>query len=164
MSTLNLALQNVSLARRSMDPEFEKLVHNKNTLLEVREAIEKSPNLGIALKDAMSAPLISVGQRFQAMEVKGKKVMVGIPATTEEQNALFEKVVKLDSSICKDKLGQKDLAKAKDLQEFLVTHAHSSQYMFQVSVIVLTVTTAKNILSESLKEFFLVFLFYLCHV
>ena len=130
----------------------------------MREAIEKSPNLGIALKDAMSAPLISVGQRFQAMEVKGKKVMVGIPATTEEQNALFEKVVKLDSSICKDKLGQKDLAKAKDLQEFLVTHAHSSQYMFQVSVIVLTVTTAKNILSESLKEFFLVFLFYLCHV
>ena len=43
MSTLNLALQNVSLARRSMDPEFEKLVHNKNSLSEVREAIEKSP-------------------------------------------------------------------------------------------------------------------------
>ena len=77
----------------------------------------------------MSAPLISVGQRFQAMEVKGEKVIVRKPAMTEEQNALFEKVVQLDSSICKDK---QDLAIAKCSQEFLVTHAHSSQYMFQM--------------------------------
>jgi len=76
MSTLNLALQNMSLARCSMDPEFEKMIHNKNSLSEVREAIEKNSDLGIALKDSMSAPLISVGQRFQAMEIIGKKVMV----------------------------------------------------------------------------------------
>jgi len=46
------------------------LLQNKNSLSE--ETIEKSPNLGAALKDSMSAPLISVGQRFQGMEMKVK--------------------------------------------------------------------------------------------
>jgi len=41
--------------------------------------------------------------------------LVGIPATTDKQSALFEKLLQLDLSICKDKLGQKDL---KDLKEF----------------------------------------------
>ena len=132
MSTLNFALQNVSLARRPMDPEFEKLLQSKNSLLEVRETIEKNPNLGCALKDSMSPPLIAVSQRFQAMEVKGTKVKVGVPATAEEQHALFEQVTFSDSCIRKDKLSQKDLAKAKDLQDCLESHAHSSQYVFQI--------------------------------
>ena len=41
MSTLNLALQNVSLARAEMQPEFEAKVKNKNTLQEVRDAIHQ---------------------------------------------------------------------------------------------------------------------------
>ena len=39
MSTLNLALQNVSLARKSMGDYAESLVKNKNTLSELREVI-----------------------------------------------------------------------------------------------------------------------------
>ena len=38
----------------------------------------------------------------------------------------------IDSSICKDKVGQKDLLKAKHLQIFLENHTHSSRYMLQV--------------------------------
>ena len=41
MATLNFALQNVSLARASMPPEFESLVRNKNTLGDVLAEIEK---------------------------------------------------------------------------------------------------------------------------
>lgn len=40
MATLNFALQNVSLARSSMPPEFESLVRNKNTLTEVCDKID----------------------------------------------------------------------------------------------------------------------------
>jgi len=72
MSTFNFALQNVSLATLLMDPEFEKLLPNINPLSEVNKTIEKSQNLGATLKDSMSAPLISVGQRFQGMKVKSK--------------------------------------------------------------------------------------------
>ena len=70
MSTLNLALQNVPLARSHMSPEFEMLVKNKNTLSDVQETSSKNPRLEAALQDSMAAPLTTVGQRFQAMELK----------------------------------------------------------------------------------------------
>ena len=47
MSTLNLALQNVS-------ERFEQLVKNKNSLSAVREAIQKCPELCSALRDPMA--------------------------------------------------------------------------------------------------------------
>ena len=43
MSTLNLALQNVSLMREDMDDASEKAVKNKNDLAEIRSAIEGKP-------------------------------------------------------------------------------------------------------------------------
>ena len=45
MSTLNLALQNVSLAKTSMPDRFEQLVKNKHSLPEIRECITKYPKL-----------------------------------------------------------------------------------------------------------------------
>ena len=105
---------------------------NKNTLSEIREATDKNSGLTAALKDSMSSPLITIGQRFQAMEVKGTKVKVGIPASTEEQAILFDHVSIIDLSLNKDKLTQKDLSKATALQEFLNVHAHSSKYVFQL--------------------------------
>ena len=59
MSTLNLALQNVFLARSSMTHSLKQLVKNKTTLSEVRGAIEKNPDLASALQYSMSAPLIA---------------------------------------------------------------------------------------------------------
>ena len=44
-----------------MDPEFERMIHNKNTLSEIREATDKNPGLTAALKDSMSSPLITIG-------------------------------------------------------------------------------------------------------
>lgn len=67
MSTLNLALQNVSLARTSMPDRFEELVKNKHTLTEIRECITKYPQLNDALRDSMAQPLITVGSRFHSM-------------------------------------------------------------------------------------------------
>ena len=49
MSSLNLALQNVSLAQTEMPDRFEKLVKNKNTMADVREAITAVPELNDAL-------------------------------------------------------------------------------------------------------------------
>lgn len=50
MSTLNLALQNVTLARNAMPERFEQVVKNKNSLTAVREAIENCPELCSALR------------------------------------------------------------------------------------------------------------------
>lgn len=43
MSVLNLALQNVSLERKQMDEESEKLIKNKNNMQAVRDVIKSHP-------------------------------------------------------------------------------------------------------------------------
>ena len=81
MSTLNLALQNVSLARNAMPERFEQLVKNKNSQTAVREAIENCLELCSALRDSMAHPLIAVSQRFMAMKTRENSVKLGLPAS-----------------------------------------------------------------------------------
>lgn len=81
MSTLNLALQNVSLARSKTSEKVESLLKNKNTLTDVRQV---NPEVGGALQDSLVAPLKLVGERFQAMRVKDSPVRLGVPATKQE--------------------------------------------------------------------------------
>ena len=83
MSTLNLALQNVSLSRLSMPSEFEALICNKNTLGDVRKEIKKKPELSDALHDAMASAMIAVGERFKSMKIKETAIKLGVPATEE---------------------------------------------------------------------------------
>ena len=45
MSTLNLALMNVSLARKKLPQDQERLIHNKKTLTEVREVTAHFPEV-----------------------------------------------------------------------------------------------------------------------
>ena len=44
MSTLNLGLQNVALARKEMPEEYEKLIANKSTLGAIRDVVTQNPN------------------------------------------------------------------------------------------------------------------------
>ena len=83
MSTLNLALQNVSLSRLSMPSEFEALICNKNTLGDVRKEIKKKPELSDAIRDAMASAMIAVGERFKSMKIKETAIKLGVPATEE---------------------------------------------------------------------------------
>ena len=78
MSTLNLALQNVSLAHSKMTDEFERLTSSLNTLTDVRNAVDKRPDLGEAFIDSLSSVMILLGQRFEAMKVKSQSVKFGV--------------------------------------------------------------------------------------
>ena len=132
MSTLNLALQNVSLARTKMSDRFEKLVKNKNTMAVVREAINAVPELHYALQDSMASPMITLGQRFQAMQVKDVPIKLGIPASDSELANQFQHVAFIDPSLTSTDLKATTLKKADAYQGFFKAHCHSSQYMFQV--------------------------------
>ena len=57
MSTLNLALMNVSLARKELPQDQERLIHNKKTLTEVREVAAHFPEVNKALVDLMQQVL-----------------------------------------------------------------------------------------------------------
>ena len=58
MSTLNLALQHVALARKLMDPDYEDILKGKNTLAVVDKVLqEENPGLREALRDSMEQPI-----------------------------------------------------------------------------------------------------------
>ena len=132
MSTLNLALQNVSLARTSMTHQCEQPVKNCNSLSDIRKMIQKHPDLCGALRDSMSAPLINVGTRFGSMKVKENPVRLGVPASESNMNDQFQHARFIDPSLEPENLTAKDLAKATSLMNFIKTHCHSSNYVFQI--------------------------------
>ena len=130
MSTLNLALENVSLARTKMPNRFELLGRNKNTMADVREAITAVPELKDALQDSMARPMISVRQRFQEMKVKGVPVKLGIPDSDDDELAQhFQHVAFIDPSLSPTDLKAATLKKADACQGFFKAHCHSSQYI-----------------------------------
>jgi len=54
MSTLNLALQHVALARKPMEENFEDMLRSKNSLANVRKVLrEDNPGFQEALQDSM---------------------------------------------------------------------------------------------------------------
>ena len=132
MSTLNFALQNVSLARSKMTDAFEECIHNKNTSSDVRSAIAETPELGEALVGSLSPVMILLGQRFQAMKLKGQTIKLGVPATEAEMTELFSHCTFIDPSLEPSKLSQKDLKNASALQSFWAKHCHASQYVYQI--------------------------------
>ncbi len=90
MSTLNLALQNVALARKPMEEDFEQLLKSKTNLKEVRKATEGNPGLGDALMDSMSSPITLLCDRFRAMKLKDEPIAVGFPASEKEMQVTLE--------------------------------------------------------------------------
>ena len=85
MSTLNLALQNASLARTSLSHQFEAVVKNKNTLAEIRESIKTHPELRGALRDSMS--------------VKDNRVNLGVPASEAHIDEQFQHALFIDPAL-----------------------------------------------------------------
>ena len=132
MSTLNLALQNVSLARAAMDPEFEGMIRNKCTLTELRAAIDKSPPLAVALRDSMSPVIARLAQRFTQMKLKEEPVLCANAASDEEIDQYFELVHFIEPSLSQDNLTVKALESCSSLKKFLDTHCNSSHYVFQI--------------------------------
>ena len=132
MSTLNLALQNVSLERFAMPPEHERAVKGKSTLADLHGTISKDPALEAAIQDSMAPPIALVGRRFQSMKMQENCVKVGVPATEQNIDEMFQHVLFVDPSIpCTDRTA-KGLQNAKSLQKFLKTHCHCSHYVFQI--------------------------------
>ena len=94
--------------------------------------IEKNPDLASSLQDSMSAPLIALSKRFQAMKVKENPVKMGIPASDSRIDEQFQHALFIDPSLVKYKLTAKDLASASSLKKLIETHCHALSYAFQI--------------------------------
>jgi len=121
MSTLNFALQNVSLARSEITDEFESLVHTQCNQ-KVTCFGGSSCGLNGSCNDCNQS-------MFQAMKLKGQPVKVGVPATEAE---LFAYSAFIDPSLEYDKLMKVDLKNAIALQSFWEKQSHASHYVYQI--------------------------------
>ena len=132
MSTLNLALQNVSLCRKEMSESNEQLIRNKSTMKEVREVITRREDLGKELQDSMAAPMIALSARIQALTLKDEKFSIHTPASDSDINQFFDYARFIEPKLNQDHLRKADLKDASALKKFMDSHCHMSQYVFQV--------------------------------
>ena len=96
-----------------MPHQFEQLVKNRNSLAEIREAIQSHPELCGALQDSMSAPLTAVGRGFQAMN---NAVKFGVPTSEAHIDEQFQHALFIDPALTRDDLTAKGLQKAISLK------------------------------------------------
>lgn len=132
MSTLNLALQNVSLMRDSMGDPQERAIKYKNTIGAIRSAVDDYPELEPALLKSTSSVISLLEERFARMKLKGKPIKIRPAATTDDIVDNFDAVHFIDNSLVMGKLQQENLKDASDLKAFMNEHCHSSHYLFQV--------------------------------
>ena len=132
MSTLNLALMNVSLARKKLPEELESLIRNKKTMAEVRQVIAANPVVGVALQDSLQQVLCTLAGRFTSMEIKEEKVQVEVAATKNELQQCFNLIHCIESTLSPDNITKETLAGTEHLQTFIATHCSSTAYLFQV--------------------------------
>ena len=118
MSTLNLALQNVSLMRDNMADDMERAVRYKNNLTAVRATIEEKPGLQQAIQKSISPVIEFLNERFSHMKLKGNPIRVRQAATKDEVMDNFESVHFIESSLTMGDLTQETLKNAKDWQAF----------------------------------------------
>ena len=135
MSTLNLALMNVSLARLPLtDEDIEKLVHSKKTLTELRNLFSQKPEIQTLFCDAMQVPLYTVASRFSQMEIKGEAVTTIASATDDEISEHFECIHSIEPGLSSTHLNKESLEKAPGLKTFIETHCFCSKYLFQIKM------------------------------
>ena len=132
MSTLNLALQNVSLARAAMDPELEAMIQSKTTLTDLPDAISTSPALAAAFRDSMSFVIVRLTQRFNQMKLKEDPVECANAASDEEVDEFFTLLHFIEPSLSPNNLTKAILKTSPALQKFLDTYCSSSHYVFQI--------------------------------
>ena len=65
MSILNLALQNVSLERKEMDKESEKVMKNKKNVKAVQDVIKSHPEMKSKVEGSLKSVTDLLDERFQ---------------------------------------------------------------------------------------------------
>ena len=132
MSTLNLALQNVSLARSRMDEEAESIVKGKKTMAEVKKAVERNPSLRKQLQESLNQPKNTLSSCFASMKLKDEPIRVFNGAPDIDIQTVFEQLHYIDPSLKMDNLTKEVLEASIPMKTFLSEHSCSTSYSFQL--------------------------------
>ena len=132
MSSLNLALQNVSLQRPAMEVGYEKAMKSLSTIQKVRTKAERLPDFKEALSGSVSKVLDLLEERFSRLRWKGEQFTINQPSSDEDIRELSE-ILHVISDDLNTSTSRKDAEKMERYRDFLSRHCRSRTYTFQVS-------------------------------
>lgn len=130
MSTLNLALMNVSLCRTQLPDGHEEAVHSKTTLTDLRKLISEKPPLKMLVRDSVQQALCTLQSRIACMEIKGERIGIAEPSSDEDIEKTFQRVLFIEPNLERDNLTKKSTADATSLHHFMEKHCFQSAYLF----------------------------------
>ena len=132
MSTLNLSLQNVSLARNRMEEEAESIVKGNKTMAEVRKVVEKNPNLGKQFQESLSQPKDTLSSCFASVKLKDEPIRVFNGAPDIDIQTVFKQLHYIDSNLQMGNLTKEVLEASTPMKNFLSEHNYSTNYSFKL--------------------------------
>ena len=118
MSALNLALMNVSLARKELSPTLEPLICSKKTMADVRQLIATNPLVGNSLQDAMQPVLCTLSNRLSSMEIKEEPVQVEAAASESDIASCFQIIHYIEPNLPRDNIKKETLTQSEHLRKF----------------------------------------------
>ena len=122
MSIINLALQNIAIAREKTE--------NMEGFLHLMQDIRKAASVQQALKHEWQKSPRSimelVNDRFERLSLKGKQIFTEEYAKDIEIDALIHLIQRIDHTVDCDHLQQKDVVR----KLILASHTRSRQYSF----------------------------------
>ena len=132
MSILNIALQNVSLERDSMDDNNEKLISQNTSMAKLRSATEDNLNFKEAFQRSMENVISLVGSRFECMNLKEEAVNCHEACDDVKVGAFFDYLRVIDENIDKNKVTVAELIRLEKYSKFLEDHCCLTTYTFQI--------------------------------
>ena len=127
MCTLNLALMNVSLARKELPDVLESLLRNKKTMDDVRQVIATNPAVGESLQDAMQNVICTLSTRLTSMEIKGERIQVEMAPGETELTQCFEWIHFIEPGLPQENIKKKTLMENEHLCNFMQLYESSLQ-------------------------------------
>ncbi|XP_038063361.1 uncharacterized protein LOC119734068 [Patiria miniata] len=133
MSLLNLALQNVSLARNEMAADYEKIMKRCNGLKSTRKEAHDLPSFKTALLESTSEVVEVLQKRFGRLQFKEAQVNVKKALSDEQINTIaLEEMLGVVSQNARLNWSRKEMEKDLMFSRFFQKHCRRSQYAFQV--------------------------------
>lgn len=98
MSLLNDGLQAVGVMREMKSDEFEAVLKKANSIEEIRKIATEKETFKEEFLSSMSSPIELIKSTFSDLNRKGSPVQSLEPATKEDIERLFAKIIPVDSS------------------------------------------------------------------
>ena len=88
----------------------------------------------LKIEESLKPVIELLNNRYERMKLKERKFRTADVASETEMESVFDEVKTIDTSLQQGFLQKKGLLRAKDYQNFMQAHSHTSHYAFQLQV------------------------------